>query len=436
MGSIQTGVIKENNCLYDMNIYIEKMNYFPGETIQGLIQLSSKNYINMNEKILSPIKVYFILKGIEYWKNGLNHKNETPNPDETPRQENSLDDKKNYYEYIIFSKEDLISNLTETPDTNMNMINFNKNEINIPIKIELPNDMKPSFEWSKEDNIYCYCRTIFSINIPELNIYSNYYLFIQKNSPISISPLNLEKILGKKSLIFFWDNDNIKIEASSQRDAYPISDICPFQIKIDSSELKSKLTSITLTLKRKIKFMVNREQSIYLNTCDYIDDLWEQKIVLENNETSHSYEFNIPLLDNDKLIKQRKFKFWNLKNFNKKYLSFLLLPYYGQMVKCNYFIKIKPIFEGSNISFNDFIINIDLYHNQNSFSIEAVKEINNIFFEINKMKKVQFYGKDNIINYSAYSSSIYQSLPEEEMIKKYYSSNGTSLSVAPAVGHK
>ena len=436
MGSIQTGVIKENNCLYDMNIYIEKMNYFPGDIIQGLLQLSSKNHTNMNKKIFSFLKIHFIIKGIEYWKNGLNQTNETPNVEESSNQEENLEDKKHYNEYTILSKEDLISNLIETPDIHMNMINLNKNELNIPIRIELPKDMKPSLEWSKENNIYCYSRTIFSINIPELKIFSNYYLFIQKKIPISISPLTSEKIIGKKSFIFFWDNDNIKIEAYSQKDSYPISGSFPFQLKIDTSDLKSKLTSITLFLKRKIKFMVNEEQSIYLNTCDFTEDLWEQKIVLGNNETNHTYDFNIPLIDNDKQIKKRKFIFWNLNNFNKKYLSYLLLPYSGQMIKCEYFIKIKPIFEDSKISFNDFIIFIDLYHNQNSDCMEAINEIDRIFFEINKMKKVHSKDKRTVSNCSAFSSSINQSLPDEEMIKKFYSTNRESPPVAASEDHK
>ena len=427
MNSISTGIIKDNNSPYNMNIYLEKINYFPGETIQGLVQIISND--NINQNLYLSLKICFILKYIEYWQNKQNlvfSNYETPNPsfiDEIQKKNENLDYKNHYYEFLILSREEIASNLIDFNNNNTIFI-ANKKELNLPIKIEIPKDVKPSLEWSKDNNIYCYSRIILSINIPELNIYSNYYLFIQKKCPSAISGININKIIGKKSLFFFWDNDNIKIDVSSTKDSYPFSDVCPLKLQIDTSELKSRLNSIFLTLKRKIKFLVNGEQNIYLNTCDYIDDLWEKKIILEKNETKHLYDFHIPLIDNDKTIKQKNFNFnCDLRNVNKKYLSYLIPPYVGQMIKCEYFIKIKPIFDDFNISFSDFIISIDLYHNQNSFSIEAIKEINKIFFDINKMLKVN--DKNNINNCNAYSTSSYQSLPDEEMLRKYYSNWGS-----------
>ena len=336
MGSISTGIIKDNNCIYDMNVYLEKMNYFPGETIQGLIQLTSNNYINYN--FISSLKIIFILKNIEYWQNRKNpnySKGETPNPELIKSEGEHQDDKNHYIEKIIILKEEEISNLINIDFKNKIS---NKNEITMPIKIELPEDMKPNLEWSKDNNIYCYSRTVFSINIPNISIYSNYYLFIQKKSPSAFTDININKIIGKKSLIFFWDNDNIKIEAFSQKNAYSFSDIFPLQITIDTNELKTKLNSIIITLKRKIKFLVNGDQSIFLNTSDYIDNLWEKKIILKNDETSHFYEFNIPLIDNEKTIQQKEFNFIK-NNLNNKYLSYIIPPYDGQMIKCDYFIK-------------------------------------------------------------------------------------------------
>ena len=425
MGSISTGIIKDINSAYNMNIYLEKMNYFPGETIQGLIQLTSNNKID--KKMISSLKINFILKSIEYWQNRqpFNDSNQlTPTPDVSiPKEGEHPDDKKHYFERIIFSNEDLIFNIIDSFNNNVNFIN-------IPINIQLPNDIKPSLEWNKDNNIYCYSRVILSINIPELKIFSNYFLFIHKKSPSSITSININKIIGKKSIIFFWDNDNIKIEASSQKDSFSFSDLLPFQIKIDTSELKSKLNSIILTLKRKIKFLVNGEQSIFLNTCDFIDDLWEHKIILDKNETNHFYEFNIPLIENDRINNsQKKYNFnFNMHNFNKKYLIYIIPPYNGEMIKIYYFIKIRPIFEDNNISYNDFIIKFDLFHNQNLLSLTAIKEINKILFEINKMQKINSNDNNNINNlnyYSAYSSSVHQSLPDEEMLRKYYSNRGS-----------
>ena len=117
-----------------------------------------------------------------------------------------------------------------------------------------------------------------------------------------------------------------------------------------------------------------------------------------------------------------------MHNFNKKYLIYIIPPYNGEMIKIYYFIKIRPIFEDNNISYNDFIIKFDLFHNQNLLSLTAIKEINKILFETNKMQKINSNDNNNINNlnyYSAYSSSVHQSLPDEEMLRKYYSNRGS-----------
>jgi hypothetical protein len=429
MGAIQTGIIKDNNCQYEMNIYLEKMNYFPGETILGLLQITS-NYI-INKKLITSSKISFTLKEIQYWQNRQNNKSDqsalTPQPSDnyaTQKEGEHPDDKKHYFESIILLKEDLILNiinLSENGENSDKVIILSKKEIKIPINIEIPKDIKPSLEWTKDNNTYCYSRILLSISIPDLKLFSNYFLFVHKKAPLSISTINIEKIIGNKSIIFFWDNDYIKIEASSQRDSYPFSDLFPFEIRIDTSQLKTRLNSIIITLKRKVKFLVNGEQSIFLNTCDFIDDLWENKIILEKNETNHYFEFKIPLIDNDKILNQKKFNFnFNIKNFNKKFLTYIIPSFSGEMIKCEYFIKIKPMFEGANISYSDILIYFDLFHNQNIFSLTAIKEINKILYEINKMQRINY---NDINNCSAYSSSVQQSLPDEDMIKKYYSSN-------------
>ena len=195
MGSFTTGIIKDENSPFNMNVYLEKMYFFPGDTIKGLIQLNSINKIN--QRLILSSKICFVLKGIEYWENNQNNNNsnrETPNPslDEIQKKVIHQNDRKQYYEYIIFSKEELIQNLMEA-SSKINTISFNKNEINIPILIEILKEAKSSLEWSKENNIFCFSRTIFSINIPELRIFSNYFIFIQKICPFAISGINIIK---------------------------------------------------------------------------------------------------------------------------------------------------------------------------------------------------------------------------------------------------
>jgi hypothetical protein len=125
MGAIQTGIIKDNNCQYEMNIYLEKMNYFPGETILGLIQITS-NYI-INKKLITSSKISFTLKEIQYWQNRQNNKSDqsalTPQPSDnyvTQKEGEHPDDKKHYFENIILLKEDLILNIINLSENGEN----------------------------------------------------------------------------------------------------------------------------------------------------------------------------------------------------------------------------------------------------------------------------------------------------------------------------
>ena len=52
------------------------------------------------------------------------------------------------------------------------------------------------------------------------------------------------------------------------------------------------------------------------------------------------------------------------------------------------------------------------------------------------MKKVHSKDKRTVSNCSAFSSSVNQSLPDEEMIKKFYSTNRESPPVAASEDHK
>ena len=412
--------IKLNENQYELKINLEKMNYFPGEIINATLQIVSKDNINLNS---DSLKISYFLKNIEYWQNNTGVKdsgNQTPGGNNINEKEEYLKEKNNYYENIIFSKEETVQNLNKA----FNLVNNNgKNELNIFLKIELPKNMKPSFEWYKEKNIYCFSRTILSIHIPDLKLYSFSYLFIKKTKPNVIDSINIQKILGKEAFILFWENDNIKFNINTKKNFLTFNEICPIQINIDTSQLKSELISINFTLKRKIKFMINGEQSVYLNTSDYTENLWEEKVVLDKKESIHNLKFEIPMKDKERTINKKKLNFnMALKIDNKNTLTYLMPSYIGNNLKCEYFLKTNAIFNGNNINVNEFIISFELYHENNGYSIEPINEIDRIFTEINnKIRETNSKDKYNNFFNSGYSYS----LPDEEMLKNYYSNKRT-----------
>ena len=201
MSSFSNG-IKSNENQYELRINLEKMNYFPGEIINASIQIISKDNINLN---YNSLRISYFVKNVEYWQNNMNIKEsneQTPSGNYINEKEGILNDKNNYFENIILSKEEIISNINKP----FNLVNnFRNNEISIIIKIQLPKEMKPSFEWYKNNNTYCFARTILSIHIPDLKLYSYNYLFIKKPHPNSINSINIQKTLGKEAFIFFWE---------------------------------------------------------------------------------------------------------------------------------------------------------------------------------------------------------------------------------------
>ena len=406
--------IKLNENQYELKINLEKVNYFPGEVMNVKIQIISKTNIKLN---FNSLRICYFIKNIEYWQNNMNIKesnNQTPNGNNLNEKKYFLKDKKNYYENIILSKEEEINNLNNLSN------NYPNNKLNTSLKIQLPKDIKPSFEWYKDDNIYCFSRTILSISIPDLELNSYNHLFIKRAMPDSLSNINFQKILGNESFLLFWQNDNIKFDINSPKNCYSINDICPIQINIDTSQLKSELISINLSLKRKIKFMINGDQSVFLNTSDYTEDLWENKIILDKKEKIHNLNFEIPIKDKEKIINKKKLNFnIDLKIINKKNLTYLMPSYTGNNIKCEYFLKIKAIFAEHNINVNEFIINFEISHENNSSSIEAINDIDTIFNEINtKINNID--NSNGKFNNFLISGSFF-SLPDEEMLKKYYS---------------
>ena len=304
------------------------------------------------------------------------------------------------------------------------MNNFRNNEINIIIKIQLPEETKPSFEWYKNNNTFCFARTILSIHIPDLKLYSYNYLFIKKPQPNSINSINIQKTLGKEAFLFFWEKDNIKFNIISEKDSFSFNDICPIQLNIDKSQLKSELISINLTFKRKIKFMINGEQSVFLNTSDYTEDLWEEKVTLDKKENIHNLKFEIPIKDKERTIIKKRINFnIDFKFYNKKSLTYLIPSYTGNNIKCEYFLKIKCIFTGNNINVNEFVVNFELFHENNSFNAEALNDIDVIFTEINNKIRDENNTNNKFNNYI--SSGYNYSLPDEEMLKRYYSNKSS-----------
>ena len=106
--SIFTNRYKSNDSQFEIKISLEKTNYFPGEQINAIIELISKNNINLN---VNSLKISYFIKQIEFWQNMPNIKDsniQIPNGIYDNGKKEYLKDKNNYQEKIILSKEEVL----------------------------------------------------------------------------------------------------------------------------------------------------------------------------------------------------------------------------------------------------------------------------------------------------------------------------------------
>ena len=132
-----------NRYQYNPKIFLEKLNYFPGETIKIKIRFSSNGNINLKE---NPLKINYSIKQIEYWDNNNNinmieksnlngktisYDSDTPgNPSDFNQRikEDYIKDKKSYKEEIVLNEELYITDFSYEE----NIDSFNKdNDLSI-----------------------------------------------------------------------------------------------------------------------------------------------------------------------------------------------------------------------------------------------------------------------------------------------------------------
>ena len=81
MGNTQES-INENLSKFNMQISLNRFNFFPGETIKGEIELSPKDENSIDFKLINNIKFYFALLHKECWKNNIEVTNIYSHPKE------------------------------------------------------------------------------------------------------------------------------------------------------------------------------------------------------------------------------------------------------------------------------------------------------------------------------------------------------------------
>ena len=358
---------------FKMQICLNKFTFFPGETIHGEIKLSFEKEDSKYSPILSNPKFYYALIHRECW-------NVIEQVDVINKINPEFDD---YKQNIIYSKNEFYNNLKNKDLTEGATISF---------QIQIPTNIKSSFEYSSNNKIYGYSRFFLDIEIPESFNKKEILIFILKPPKPLNSPLTLTRNITKKKLGFIGQGSSINFQGSYPKNYYGFDEKCPLNISLDIYGSKENIKSVSFTLKRKITFMKNKNKASHEYTEDlcqnFIKDLTQPKNII----------FNLPLKEPDIMTTSKKSPFFDCNNISKDSLICLLPSYDGESIKCQYYILFKVFYDSLLITNPEFEMPIDLGHNESIFCQCFILDVNKILGKLNNTLIMWAFRENNNIN--------------------------------------
>ena len=377
MGAVQVGVDRTKG-RYAMEVNLNKTNFYPKEIIKGEIKLFMHNNSPKEPQKTNNAKILFNLIHREYWQNHENYPQSNNKSSIIIDSNNPLsdegkypDDCKHYQEKIIFSKKESYNNLP----------NAQFPEVVIPFQFLIPENANPSLEFLHTAKIYAYSRTYLNIEFPDTGNKAKLLIFIQKFPKSLKSDLTIIKSVTKKKLGFIGSGNNINFQGSYPKNCYSFNEICPINIKLDTFGSKESIKSISIILKRKINFLQNGIAALF-KFNEYATDLWQN--TMSSFEKAQDFNFNIPIIETDKVFMQRKSLFFDVNSVSKQNLICLLPSYVGQFIKCEYFFQIKVNFDSMLLKDPEFIMPLDIGHLPALFTQNCMFDVNKIFSGYNE----------------------------------------------------
>ena len=223
---------------------------------------------------------------------------------------------------------------------------LNNNEILVPgkyifpFKIQLPNDLEPSFEYPYP-NRYSYLRYIlqceFLPNFPELK--HQKAILIKSISHNILLQQVFSSIVNVHKWGFF-DSGTTILKVSYEKSIYQINNIVPLNIDIDNNRGKLKVKSCKIRVIRTIEFSkLDGPEKYPLEKTIYSREYLAEVLPFDKR----NFLFQILLIDNDlidfKYIKEEN-PYPGINNIN------ILLPTMNsKILKCDYRIQVSLYFD-------------------------------------------------------------------------------------------
>ena len=367
MGTESTNVITKGEP--SLIIILDKYDYFPGEEFKGILRLQSYN---------------FLKKGLFFYQIFSN-------------EYYSYKDKDKGYSLL---EENKINSIIIQSLTYPELIDYSLTKgIDIPFLINLPNDMIPSFEYSRKKGII-YNKYYLKVKVVELNLISQIFIIIKKPfkllKELSFSANKNENFLG------IFNKGNLFLKASYKKSCYEFFEKIPIEIIIINYSNKNiDIIKINIQFIRNIKFKNVKDgdsKDMIFNDILSNSEISINK-ELEKNGKELKYNIDINIEEPESIFNTHKieavdFRYFDIKT---KYDLIKLIPdINSNLFMCEYKIKIECIYK-SILKYENLCIympvsvchknNIVLKYNKNDNIPPNKEELSKI--EINREKNIK-----------------------------------------------
>ena len=367
-----TNSVQQNNPTNypNIKIHLEKVCYFPGETISGQITFTPNPGLKITN--LTDPKVIFNIIQHEEYSHSLGESSICA------KQDNELLEFKGFYS---------------------NFVNANiSNGLTLPFDIILPINSKPTCLLKPFE----YCRHDLTISIPSLNIKKIVAIIIKnsshftKENKLFKSPSTVFKYIDKKK--FLSKKGKIAAFLKIPKNSFNYGEIIPFEVTLNCSELNLKINEIQASIERIIKYNEKNnpkdvrhiEKSEILIKSFKIQEKDDKLSIIKGeiqfpNSSKHYSSYPPRIYEEANKIGTE-----DLSNQLKSYRLYACT--YGGLIAIEYKLKVTILFN-SSFTFNEHLsIPIDFYSLPEEINEESLnKNIQNE--EIN-----QKYTSDQIIN--------------------------------------
>ena len=316
-GVIQS-VVQQPQNQKQIQIKLNKVDYFKGDYVEGSIILHSAGSVVLND-------IYLNLILVENW-----------NCQENNQPQSELNNP------LLLTVKIGIQKILKI---NSDLISLNPGTFNFPFKFKLPDYLQPSFEYPK-DNQRGFLRYVLQVKLISQFVRgeTTSLIFIKARPLILNCPLSFSSATNVHKWGMF-DQGSTILKVSYLTSNYQIRENIPIIVEINNTRGRLQVKSVIAKVIRKVQFKSTRDATVRF-TFQTIMVNKEFLVNVPPNTQSQAYNYTIELKDDT-------LQSFNYNGLAKPYPILVDLLYAmpttdGAAIKCDYFLLVS-------LSFSSFV---------------------------------------------------------------------------------